>query len=199
MADDPAGDLVARWRAGDQQAAEDLYRHYASRLIALARSRLSAKLVQRIDPEDVVQSAYRSFFADSRAGRYDLQCGNDLWQLLLTITLHKLQCQVQRHTAQKRAVEQEQSFGSEDSLHGIQAYVAAHGPSPVEAVALIDEVEQIMRHLGPPQRRIVELRLQGHQLGEIAALVSCSLSTVRRVLEDVKRQLEQGQVETSRP
>ncbi len=193
MADDPAKDLVARWRAGDQTAAEELYRHYAGRLIALARSRLSARLGQRIDPEDVVQSAYRSFFADSRAGRYDLQCGTDLWHLLLTITLHKLQCQVQHHSAQKRAVAQEQSFGSEDSLHGIQAYVAAHGPSPVEAVALIDEVEHIMRPLSPPQRRIVELRLQGHQLGEIAAALSCSLSTVRRVLDDLKHQLERGQ------
>jgi len=188
-----AKDLLALWRAGDQKAATELYRSYASRLIALARSRLSAKLAQRIDPEDVVQSAYRSFFADSREGRYEVQCGTDLWQLLLTITLHKLQCQVQRHTAQKRAVDLERNFGSEDSLHGIQADVLAHGPSPVEAVALIDELEQLMRTLKPAQRLIVEMRLQGYHLDEIAEKAACSLISVRRILDQVKRHLEQGQ------
>src|SRR5436305_1291848 len=94
---DEAAALVARWRAGDQQAAAELFRRYADRLIALARSRLSARLARRIDPEDVVQSAYRSFFGDTRAGRYDVGRAGDLWQLLVTITLHKVQLQVKRN------------------------------------------------------------------------------------------------------
>jgi RNA polymerase sigma-70 factor (ECF subfamily) len=192
-----AKDLLALWRAGDQSAAEELYRGYAGRLIALARGRLSAKLAQRIDPEDVVQSAYRSFFADSREGRYELQCGTDLWHLLVTITLHKLQCHVQRHTAQKRSVELERNFGSEDSLHGIQADVLAHEPSPVEAVALIDELEQLMRSLKPAHRPILEMRLQGYHLDEIAAKAACSLISVRRILDQVKQQLEQGPIDDS--
>src|SRR5262249_6244504 len=44
--------LLAQWRAGNPQAAEQLFQRYADRLIALARSRLSAKLSQRIDAED---------------------------------------------------------------------------------------------------------------------------------------------------
>jgi hypothetical protein len=58
---------------------------YANRLIALARSRLSSKLAGRIDPEDVVQSVYRSFFAEARAGRYHLDRGGDLWRLLVAM------------------------------------------------------------------------------------------------------------------
>ena len=65
-----SSNLVARWRAGDQQAATELFSRYANRLIALARKRLSDKLAGHIDPEDVVQSVYRSFFADAREGRY---------------------------------------------------------------------------------------------------------------------------------
>ena len=76
--------LVHRWRGGDQKAAEELFRRYANRLIGLARSRLSRKLARRVDPEDVVQSVYRSFFHDVRDGRYDLQRGGDLWRLLVT-------------------------------------------------------------------------------------------------------------------
>src|SRR4029077_20290698 len=119
-----------------------------------------------VDPEDVVQSVYRSFFLDSRDGRFQLQRGGDLWQLLVTMTLHKLTNQVNRHAAQKRAVSRERNFGSEDSLFGIGAPRLAKQPSPVEALALADQLEQLLRTLEPPQRRIVELRLQGYNLDE---------------------------------
>jgi RNA polymerase sigma-70 factor (ECF subfamily) len=191
MADEASADLVARWRNGDQDAAHELFQRYANRLIGLARSRISAKLAPRIDPEDVVQSAYRSFFIDTRDGRFDVKNGGDLWQLLVTITLHKLQRQVQRFTAQKRAVGREQNFGSEDSLHGIQAEVLRDDPSPVDAVALVDEVEALMRRLDPEQRRYLELRLKGCKLDEIAAELGCTERTVRRNLEQIKQQLEQ--------
>lgn len=189
MTDEPSGNLVARWRDGDQQAASELFQRYANRLIALARGRLSSRLAQRIDPEDVVQSAYRSFFADTREGRYDLQLGGDLWQLLVTITLHKLNDQVKRNTSDRRSVEREQHFGSEDSLFRIHSQGLGE-PSPLEAVALIDQLEQLMRRLDPRERRMFELRLQAHSLEEIAAACECSQRTVIRVLERVKQQLE---------
>jgi RNA polymerase sigma-70 factor (ECF subfamily) len=183
--------LVARWRQGDQQAATELFWRYADRLIALARSRLSTKLAQRIDPEDIVQSAYRTFFADARAGRYVLERAGDLWQLLVAITLYKLNDQVKRNTCEKRAVDRERNFGSEDSLIGLQAHIASSEPSPVEAVLLAEQVEELMRSLDPMERRMLELRLQGYNLDEIAHDVDCSERTVRRFLEEVKLGLEQ--------
>jgi RNA polymerase sigma factor (sigma-70 family) len=190
MDNDWSGDLLARWRAGDQQAAEELFRRYVKRLTALARARLSDKLAGRVDPEDVVQSAYRSFFADARAGQYDLQRGGDLWRLLVSITLHKLRHQVERMQTQKRAVEREASFGTEDSLVLLQGNRLSGEPSPVEAVALADELEQLMRSLDPLKRRILEMRLQGYGLAEIAAQVECGERTVRRVIKEIKDRLE---------
>lgn len=184
--------LLARWQKGDQAAATQLFQRYASRLIALARSQLSSRLSNRVDPEDVVQSVYRSFFVESRNGQYQLERGGDLWQLLVTMTLHKLANQANRFGAQKRAISRERSFGSEDSFLGIGAPMLARTPSPAEAAALADQLEQALRGLEPPQRRIVELRLQGYNLHEIAAELPCSLSTVRRVLQRVKSQLEQA-------
>ena len=187
--------LLARWRNGDQAAATQLFQRYAGRLIALARGQLSAQLANRVDPEDVVQSVYRSFFIDSRKGRYQLEHGGELWQLLVTMTLHKLLNQANRLTTQKRAVGRERGFGTEDSLHGIGAQVLARGPSPAEAVALTDQLERVLRGRDAHQRRIVELRLQGYNLDEIAAEVGCSLSTVRRVLDHLKKQLEQDSID----
>jgi RNA polymerase sigma-70 factor (ECF subfamily) len=190
--DDPSIDLLARWQAGDQEAAAQMFRRYAQRLIALARSRLSSKLAQRLDPEDVVQSAYRSFFAGARMGQYDLQRGGDLWRLLVGITLHKLHDQVKRHSADKRDVGAENSFGSEDSLWDIDSAIFARGPSPAEAVALVDELEQVMRRLEPLQRRILEMRLQGFSLEEIATDTQRCPRTVRRTLARIRRDLQQN-------
>ncbi len=190
MDDDRPEILVERWRAGDQEAAAELFRRYANRLVALARTRLSARVARRVDPEDVVQSVYRSFFAGAREGRYDLQRGGDLWRLLVTITLNKLQHQVKRNTAGKRSVEREQAFGSEDSLLGVGLSALAREPSPVEAIALTDQLEQVMSRLAPVQRQVLELRLQGYNLDEITAATQRSERTVYRMLEEIKRALQ---------
>jgi RNA polymerase sigma factor (sigma-70 family) len=192
MADDPHK-LIARWQAGDQQAAAELFGRYANRLIALARSRLSARLAHRVDPEDVVQSVCRSFFADAREGRYAIERGGDLWQLLVTMTLHKVQDQGKRHARAKRDIGRETNFGSEDSLVGLHANLRTREPSPLEAVELTEQVEQIMRGLKPNYRRILELRLQGYNIDEIAAETQTGERTVRRVLDQVKQQVQQGQ------
>lgn len=141
--DVPAEELLTRWQRGDHQAAAELYHRYASRLIGLARSRLSSQLARRIDPEDVVQSVYRSFFAAARDGHYEVQNGDGLWHLLVTITLHKLHDQVDRLATRKRALERERTFGSEDSLFGIQGDLFTRDPSPAEAVALVEQLEQV--------------------------------------------------------
>jgi RNA polymerase sigma-70 factor (ECF subfamily) len=178
--DDATIHLLEQWRAGDQEAAGELFRRYANRLIALARSRLSPRLAQRIDPEDVVQSAYRSFFIGARNGQYDLERGGDLWRLLVAITLHKLHDQAKHHRAGKRDLHAESANGT----------ATAREPSPVEALTLVDQLEQVMRRLEPKQRHMLELRLQGYTFEEIAAEVRLSRRTVCRTLERVKQWLE---------
>jgi RNA polymerase sigma-70 factor (ECF subfamily) len=188
----PSADLMARWREGDEQAAEEMFRRYAERLRALARSRLSARVARHVDPDDVVQSAYRSFFASARDGRYALRRSGDLWRLLAAITLHKLRRQVEHHTARKRAAAAEGHFGGENGICGLPAEALARDPTPEEAAAAADTVEQVLRGLEPLQRRMVELRLQGCGLDEISADVGRSERTVRRLLEQVKGRLRRA-------
>jgi DNA-directed RNA polymerase specialized sigma24 family protein len=194
-----SAELVARWRQGDQRAADLLFQRYVQRLLALARRRLSPKLAQRLDPEDVVQSAYRSFFVGARAGRYVLERSGDLWRLLAAITLHKLQRQVEYHSAGKRDQGREQTFRPEDSLCGLAAEVVAHEPTPEEAAAVLDELELVLRGLEPLHRRMVELQLQGHLLEEIAAETQRSERLVRLVLGKVRQHLEQRCREQANP
>ncbi len=190
MDDHGSVELMARWRVGDQQAAEALFQRHAERLLALVRTRLSHQLARRFDPEDVVQSAYRSFFVGARDGRYVLTQSGDLWHLMVRITLNKLFRQVQHHQAAKRAFGRENDVQGAGGLSVFEAESLARDPSPVEAAALAEELEQLMRGLDVHRRRIFELRLQGHTLEEIAADTRHSVRTVRRRLDQIKESLE---------
>lgn len=184
--DETSAEIMARYRDGDERAAEELFARYVGRLTLLARSRLSPKLASRTDPEDVVLSAYRSFFVAARDGRFVLARSGDLWRLLVSITMHKLHRQVRHHTAERRSVSREQpGAGVEDVA------VVAREPSPADVVAITDELEVVMNSLDPLARRVLELRLQEEPLAVIAVDVGRSERTVRRTLATIREQLSQ--------
>ena len=85
---------------------------------------------RRVEPEDVVQSVYRSFFQKAEADRYVLEKTGDLWKLLATITVSKVRGQVEFHTAQKRGVYTEESLNLGASAYGFRPEAVADRPSP---------------------------------------------------------------------
>jgi RNA polymerase sigma-70 factor (ECF subfamily) len=185
---DDSLELVRRVRAGDETAADALFHRYLERLIDLARSRLSRKMARRLDAEDVVQSAYRSFFLNIRHGRYQLQFSGDLWRLLAAITIHKVRRQVRRHTAEKRSVDLEESGVLELILESQRE--GARMPTPDEAATLVDELQQVLAGLSPLYRQIFEYRLQDRSVEDVARRAACSERTAHRALAIVRQQLE---------
>jgi RNA polymerase sigma factor (sigma-70 family) len=185
---DDSLELVRRVRAGDESAADALFHRYLERLIDLARSRLSRKMARRLDAEDVVQSAYRSFFLNIRHGRYHLDFSGDLWRLLAAITIHKVRRQVRRHTAEKRSVDLEESGVLELILEGQRDLPQM--PTPAEAATLVDELQQVLAGLSPLYRQIFEYRLQDRSVEDVARRAACSERTAHRALAIVRQQLE---------
>lgn len=191
MTDDRSAQLMARWQDGDQQAAEEIYQRFVDRLVALASSRLRGKLQRRVAPEDVVQSVYRSFFRVAMQDRYHCEQSGDLWRLLSTITINKIRHQVEFHGAQKRSLGREDSIRPGDSLAGLPPESLAREPTPEEAAALVEDLEAVMQTLEPVHRQILQLRLQGNSVEEVADEVKRSHRTIRRVLEKVRSELSQ--------
>jgi RNA polymerase sigma-70 factor (ECF subfamily) len=178
--------LFERYRDGDDSAADALFARYFARLTALARSRLSMRLAQRTDPEDIVQSVYRSFFVRVREGDYALSRGGDLWRLLAAITRHKLLRQVRHQRAGRRSADVEIPL---DRLDEASLSVRGREPSPGDAAALADELEHVLSGLDPLARRVLELRLQGLAIAEIAQDAGRSERTVRRSLASIRERL----------
>jgi RNA polymerase sigma-70 factor (ECF subfamily) len=189
---------VERWRGGDEQAATELFRAYAGRLLGLVHRHPSEQLSRRVDAEDVMQSAFRSFFTGAREGRFLLENSGDLWPLLVAIALHKVKKQSRRHSAAKRDIAAERQPGNSDSFYGLEAEAFARDPLPEEAVALADMLERLLASFTPEQRRMLEMRLQGCHQDEIAQAVGCCRQTVLRVLRRAHEQLEQWCAEAPR-
>ena len=186
---DDSVELLQKWRDGDEDAATVLFDRYVNRLVALARNRLSERMKRRVEPEDVVQSAYRSFFRKAGDQRYSLEKRGDLWRLLAAITVSKVRGQVEFHTAKKRGVYTEESHGKA-STFGVPPEAVVRDPSPDDAAAVIEELNRVMQGLGTLQQRVLELALQNHETPDICAEVYRSERTVRRILQQIRDELE---------
>lgn len=188
--DADAHDLVARARSGDQQAAAELFNRFSRRLVLLAGSRLDRLVRGRVDPEDVVQSAYRSFFARLADGQFCLDEWGEVWGLLVRITLRKCGHKLEHARAARRDATREVALtaSADDSSDAWQPI--ARNPTPVEALVLAETVEALMSGFDEREQEIVGLRLQGHTEREISDAVGRSERTVRRVLERLRRRVE---------
>lgn len=189
MSEWTAAQLVDAWREGSQEAATLLFERYVVRLTALARARLSRRLARRVDPEELVMSAYRSFFVRARDGRVTLAPFDDLWPLLVTITLRKLARRARGARAERRDIDREVPF--DEAAAGLVAWrdTLADSPGPEHAALVADEVEWLLAQLSSADREVLTRQLQGLGATEIAAELNVSDRTVRRSQERIRRLL----------
>jgi len=188
--DEHSINLLQRWRDGDETAATEIFERYVNRLCALARTRLSNRMQRRVEAEDVVQSAYRSFFR--RAGEhYTLEKQGDLWRLLAAITVNKVRGQVEFHTAKKRGVYSEESLGVDQSVIRVPPEFVSEEPKPDDAAVMVEELSNVLQDLDATQRSIIELSMQNLSVEQIANEIQRSERTVRRTIQQVREELEQ--------
>jgi RNA polymerase sigma-70 factor (ECF subfamily) len=186
-------EFLARLRAGDSDAAGELFQRFAHQLIHLARRQFGSALRHKVDPEDVVQSAYKSFFARYGDGKLEAVSWNSLWGLLMLITLRKCAERVAYHRAACRDVARELSTPVAPEEAGPWLEALSREPTPLEAALLNEAVEQLLGGLDEDERQIVELSLQGHTTQEISERLGQPERTVRRMRERVRNRLERAQ------
>jgi RNA polymerase sigma-70 factor (ECF subfamily) len=177
--------LLRRIRCGGEDAPTRLYLKYAGRLRALAAARSSRDLARRVDPEDIVQSVFRTFFRRAVQGHYDVPEGEEIWKLLLVIALNKVRAAAVYHRAAKRDVRVTAGGDALESAAG-----AAPGPDEEALTVLRLVVSQVLEDLPEPQRTMVELRIEGYEVSEIAERVRRSKRSVERVLQDFRGRLD---------
>jgi DNA-directed RNA polymerase specialized sigma24 family protein len=174
---------------GDPQAAEAIFDKYAARLTRLAEQHLSRRLTGRVGGEDVVQSVFRTFFRRAAGGEFHIDSSIDLWKLLVRITLMKARAVGRRHTAGCRDATAEVAPRDDDWL----PEALSREPGPQDAALLVDEIEAVLRGLPELYCRVLELRLEGHTVADVAGELGVSRQTIYRALELLQQRLSASQ------
>lgn len=180
----PDDQWLAALAGGDPTIEAEFWQTYAGPLHRVADRQLSQQLKRRVDPEDVVQSACRTFFRRVRQGEFAIRDRSDLWRLLLTITLNKARLQARYHGRIRRGANREQSLADDPTSAGASFEAA------LEQIDFSDFLESILRHLSDEQQEIFRRTLDGQTQNEIAEAVGCSERTVRRMQVAIREQLQ---------
>ena len=182
-------DLVSRLRAGDERAAEELVRRYEPTLRRTVRVRLrDPRLRRRFDSADVCQSVFRNFFVRAAAGQFDLAGPEQLLKLLATMARNSLTNQAVREQADCRDCRRTEPAGSDAGER-----LVAPGPTPSRQVAARELLEEARRRLSAEERQLLELRQEGREWADVAAVVGGTPEALRkqlaRALDRVAREL----------
>ena len=179
------GSLLRRYREGEEAAATALYLRYAARLRALAPNTAHPSFAGRFDADDVVQSVFRTFFHGVRRQAYTVPPSGELWGLLMVLAFNKIRNLVSHHRAGKRAVHHT------TALSDIESHVAL-STNESAAVLLRMVLDEYVAELPESNRCIIQLRIEGYAVAEIADRSGRSRRTVERVLQEFRARLSRS-------
>jgi RNA polymerase sigma-70 factor (ECF subfamily) len=194
--------VLADLSAGESGSFGTLFDLYSARLAGLVRRRLGWRLARKIDPDDVVQSVFKSFVGLQQ--RQDVVCENSqaLWGLLALMATRKCGHKIEYFTAACRDVRAEesiapefQSAGDADARRFVEAI--SREPNPQEEAALLETIRRLLDDLEERDRTIVQLALEGVPVADISGQVNRSERTVQRVLKRLAEALRRELPEVS--
>lgn len=175
--------LLQLFRTGSEDAAAELYGRYAERLDFLASRGLGHDMRSLVGSDDVVQSIFRTFFRRAAEGEYEVPDGSELWSLLVTITLNKIRALGVHYRRQKRSVSR--------TLHLEAEIGEVAGGDDLACHVLQMVIDELVGTLPESHRRIIQLQIEGWDVGGIAAETQRSRRTVERVLQQFRIQLKE--------
>ncbi len=146
------------------------------------------------DEEDAALGAFDSFCRGVDRGRFPLLADrDDLWRLLVVLTVRKALDQITRQGAAKRGGDKpigeltRLDRGDNLGRNALTRFLGSE-PTPEFAAIIADEHRQLRAALGDASLcQVLDLRLEGYTREEIAGRMSCAVSTVKRKLEMIRK------------
>jgi RNA polymerase sigma-70 factor (ECF subfamily) len=176
-------DLLDGLRHGDDAAATVVFQAYEPYLRMVVRRQLSAALRAKFDSADVVQSVWADLLRGFRTAGWQFPDPEHLRAFLVKATRNRFIDRLRRHLAE---LELEQPLL--DS--GAEGVPASTEPDPSDVAQAGDMWEQLLAMAPPTHTEVLRLKRQGLPLGEIAAATGLHESSVRRILYDLARKLD---------
>jgi RNA polymerase sigma-70 factor (ECF subfamily) len=187
-------ELVARAGRGDSAALAELVREYEPKVRVVARVLLGPALRPYLDSVDLAQSVHKSIFIGLRDNKFELAGPDQLVGLALTV-LRRKAARHWRHLQRQRRLSGDGNTKA-DSLPGLLTALSSPETDPATEAQFRDQVEHLCTHLDESERRILDLRLEGHTPSEIADRIGVSRVALRVRLTRLRQRLQATNVVT---
>jgi DNA-directed RNA polymerase specialized sigma24 family protein len=178
------------------EAARIIWERFAARLQVLVRRHLDNRIRRREDEHDVLQSVYASFCLGQLEGKATPSSREELWKLLVRITMCKVVNTAHRHRAARRDVRRERSDTQNPHASGsvfprwMLEHVDRAQPCAEEKVVVLEEIERLLHGLSDDLRSIVLWKLQGFTNAEIAATIGRTVRSVELKMQLIRTRIE---------
>jgi RNA polymerase sigma-70 factor (ECF subfamily) len=181
-------EFLRRIQGGDESAARELLQRFEPEVRLVVRRQLPRLLRSRFDSLDFLQSVWGSFFRRMRTTPTEFEDSRHLVAFLARAAKNKVIDEYRRAASRKHDMHREEPLWG-DGLRPKDVADATDSPSEV---AQAHEVLGRLRELVPEDRRaILELKAEGLSSKDIGTKLGISERTVQRVLEELKRRMEQ--------
>jgi DNA-directed RNA polymerase specialized sigma24 family protein len=184
---------LARLKDGERdEATRKLWEAYFAKLVRLARTRLAGRPRLASAAEDVALSAFDSFVRAVEAQRFPrLDDRDDLWQVLLMLTVRKAGKLLRQDRAEKRGggrVRLLSELAGEGPAPAAELLPPSDEPDPAEAAAMAETCAHLLERLQDDElRQVAVWRLEGLTNAEIGARLNRSVGAVERKLQLIRR------------
>jgi DNA-directed RNA polymerase specialized sigma24 family protein len=183
---------IGQLKAGDSAAAQQLWTRYFQRLVGLARKKLHDRSRRAADEEDVALSAFASFCRRAEQGQFpQLQDRNDLWHLLMVLTVRKTLNQIKHEGRQKRggkARAVSSSHGEPAAEEAALEEIIGREPTPEFAAQIAEECQRLLDRLADAELRAIALaKMEGNTNEQIAATLRRAPRTIERRLQLIRK------------
>jgi RNA polymerase sigma-70 factor (ECF subfamily) len=182
MKADPLEALLTRMRAGDLEAAEEVFLAHEALLRLIVRRRLSQRLRAKFDSLDVVQSVWVRVLRDVRQGGCHIDSTAHLRNFLVQVAHN---CMTDRLRRYRRALECEEPLADDGKAHT----AASVQPRPSEEAQASELWQDLLANCPPEYHEVLQLKRQGLPLASIAARTGLHEGSVRRILRQLARQV----------
>ena len=171
------------------EAARVIWDRFAARLQALARRHLDNRIRRREDEHDILQSMYASFCVGQREGNASPASREELWRLLVRITLCKVVNTANRNFAVRRDVRREQSPNPALFPLWMLDHVDRAQVDPDERLIVLEELDRLLQGLPANLRQIVVWKVEGFTNKEIARQLDCTVRAVELKMQLTRKRL----------
>ncbi len=173
--------LMQRVRAGDPQAAQEVFDRYSDAIRRVVRRYLHQRLRAQYDSIDILQTVWASFFQVPPES-YTFETPEALIKFLSQMA-HNKAVDVFR----RRLMTGKRNLNRQVSLHEptreLDKALPVRQPTPSQLAIAAEHWERIIRGQPPRVRQVLEMLRQGHTQREVADCFGLHPKTIQRLLE----------------